>query len=553
MHVSDEDSSNLSTSESSFSSDEEEPSIPHIFEQKTLSIPMSKPTSGRLDGVRPESRQTNIASSSRKRPNCSSAPTTGNQSASSSSTQSASGRLGHVVSFTPSDATSDCGTSAEAVTLTVFLRANEGTSLAGTISQATFSFPATSQATLPACVDGGAALQSEPFEVQLSVPIATELPVTLDVIIGLTLSTSTPTSVQGVAETGVVYKELKYTVLITAEIVDIARSGLPVTSHGETVTLRPFLEQRSLSSPVPETNDLGRIRTHERSREFSLPSMPASPAFGVPVEHQTRHGSVDGQVPAHVAAALIGRWRAKQARRKISLSVEESGVFTSSPKSEDSDGGVLHPGSTSTTRAVGARSNSSLSLDGSEDTPQRPSSFSHDVSMHAAAAVGTWLARYKDSNRGKASHKERRERKGNRSRRSSVDSQDSADSQEGKVDRRPEVREERLIANSPWEIDYATIVFPDPCKRLGIGAYGEVFKATWGCTTVAVKKLLDQEMTDVLIKEFRHEVDIVSRLRHPSVVLWLGACTTPPNLALVTEFMEGGSLSHVLHKCPKVK
>lgn len=32
-----------------------------------------------------------------------------------------------------------------------------------------------------------------------------------------------------------------------------------------------------------------------------------------------------------------------------------------------------------------------------------------------------------------------------------------------------------------------------------------------------------------------------------SVILFLGACTTPPRLSVVTEFMEMGSLYHLIH------
>jgi serine/threonine protein kinase len=43
---------------------------------------------------------------------------------------------------------------------------------------------------------------------------------------------------------------------------------------------------------------------------------------------------------------------------------------------------------------------------------------------------------------------------------------------------------------------------------------------------VAVKKLFNQEHAEQSMREFRAEVSILSRLRHPSIVLWLGACTT---------------------------
>ncbi|EPS58096.1 hypothetical protein M569_16720, partial [Genlisea aurea] len=38
-----------------------------------------------------------------------------------------------------------------------------------------------------------------------------------------------------------------------------------------------------------------------------------------------------------------------------------------------------------------------------------------------------------------------------------------------------------------------------------------------------------------------------SRLRHPNVILFLGACTKPPQLSMITEYMEMGSLYYLIH------
>ncbi|WJZ96539.1 hypothetical protein VitviT2T_015215 [Vitis vinifera] len=36
-------------------------------------------------------------------------------------------------------------------------------------------------------------------------------------------------------------------------------------------------------------------------------------------------------------------------------------------------------------------------------------------------------------------------------------------------------------------------------------------------------------------------------LRHPNVILFLGACMKPPHLSMITEYMEMGSLHYVIH------
>jgi serine/threonine protein kinase len=65
---------------------------------------------------------------------------------------------------------------------------------------------------------------------------------------------------------------------------------------------------------------------------------------------------------------------------------------------------------------------------------------------------------------------------------------------------------------------------------------------------VAVKVFLDQHVQMEAIEEFKAEVAIMRRLRHPNVVLFMGAVTKPPNLSIITEFCPRGSLYRLLHR-----
>ncbi|CAA7394818.1 unnamed protein product [Spirodela intermedia] len=85
-------------------------------------------------------------------------------------------------------------------------------------------------------------------------------------------------------------------------------------------------------------------------------------------------------------------------------------------------------------------------------------------------------------------------------------------------------------------------------ERIGLGSYGEVYRAEWNSKEVAVKKFLDQDFYGDALDEFRREVRIMRRLRHPNVVLFMGAVTRPPNLSIVTEFLPRGSLYRILHR-----
>ncbi|XP_074311487.1 serine/threonine-protein kinase EDR1 isoform X2 [Silene latifolia] len=85
-------------------------------------------------------------------------------------------------------------------------------------------------------------------------------------------------------------------------------------------------------------------------------------------------------------------------------------------------------------------------------------------------------------------------------------------------------------------------------ERIGLGSYGEVYHADWNGTEVAVKKFLDQDFSGAALEEFKREVRIMRRLRHPNIVLFMGAVTRPPHLSIVTEFLPRGSLYRILHR-----
>ncbi|KAL3643511.1 hypothetical protein CASFOL_014326 [Castilleja foliolosa] len=106
------------------------------------------------------------------------------------------------------------------------------------------------------------------------------------------------------------------------------------------------------------------------------------------------------------------------------------------------------------------------------------------------------------------------------------------------------VLESSKILNKPllpfpeWNIDFSEITIG---TRVGIGFFGEVFRGTWNGVEVAIKLFLEQDLNVENIEDFCNEISILSRIRHPN------ACTTPPRLSLVTEYMEMGSLYFLIH------
>lgn len=50
-----------------------------------------------------------------------------------------------------------------------------------------------------------------------------------------------------------------------------------------------------------------------------------------------------------------------------------------------------------------------------------------------------------------------------------------------------------------------------------------------------------------MLREFAQEVYIMKKVRHKNVVQFIGACTRPPVLCIITEFMHGGSIFDFLY------
>ncbi|KAJ6343011.1 hypothetical protein OIU78_010852 [Salix suchowensis] len=95
-----------------------------------------------------------------------------------------------------------------------------------------------------------------------------------------------------------------------------------------------------------------------------------------------------------------------------------------------------------------------------------------------------------------------------------------------------------------WEeIVSATLSFSEELK-IGMGAYGTVYKCNFRHTTVAVKVL--HSIEDNNSKQFQQELEILSKIRHQHLLMLLGAC--PDHGCLVYEYMKNGSLEDRLQR-----
>lgn len=86
-------------------------------------------------------------------------------------------------------------------------------------------------------------------------------------------------------------------------------------------------------------------------------------------------------------------------------------------------------------------------------------------------------------------------------------------------------------------------------EHIGSGEFGQVFRGFYRGKEVAIKQLYwdDTVLPEVIIQDLTREIESFRHLRHKRLVSFIGACLEIPNLCLVTEYMPGGSLHHLLH------
>lgn len=102
---------------------------------------------------------------------------------------------------------------------------------------------------------------------------------------------------------------------------------------------------------------------------------------------------------------------------------------------------------------------------------------------------------------------------------------------------------ERQFRND-FEIKYKDLKFD---KRISEGGYGIVFKGRWMSTTVAIKEIKKEIIEQDKLEEFKNECAVMEVIRHPNIVMFLGACTKPPHLCIILEYCSKGSLWSCLH------
>jgi len=110
------------------------------------------------------------------------------------------------------------------------------------------------------------------------------------------------------------------------------------------------------------------------------------------------------------------------------------------------------------------------------------------------------------------------------------------------------------ITATEW-ISYDELDYKED-DEIGRGAYGVVYYGLWNeATEVAIKKCIapTEFLDPISLQEFQREVVILSQLRHPNIVQYLGASQSPnADILVVMEYIPSGSLADKLKVRPDV-
>lgn len=89
-------------------------------------------------------------------------------------------------------------------------------------------------------------------------------------------------------------------------------------------------------------------------------------------------------------------------------------------------------------------------------------------------------------------------------------------------------------------------------EEIGQGSYAVVYHGLWNGSDVAIKVYFGKDYSEGTLLDYKKEIGIMRKLRHPNVLLFMGACYSQERLAIVTEFLPRGSLFKILHRSNQV-
>ncbi|KAG2202866.1 hypothetical protein INT46_007546 [Mucor plumbeus] len=101
--------------------------------------------------------------------------------------------------------------------------------------------------------------------------------------------------------------------------------------------------------------------------------------------------------------------------------------------------------------------------------------------------------------------------------------------------------------NPDFDIPYHALVVG---KKLGSGGFKDCYTGTYKGEPVAIGELRLTHFNQVDLNEIKHEINVLKQLRHENVIRFIGVCTHPQHLCIITELCAKGDLFDVI-RCYK--
>ncbi|XP_010439238.1 PREDICTED: dual specificity protein kinase shkE isoform X1 [Camelina sativa] len=102
----------------------------------------------------------------------------------------------------------------------------------------------------------------------------------------------------------------------------------------------------------------------------------------------------------------------------------------------------------------------------------------------------------------------------------------------------------RFVTDSSCEIRWEDLQLGE---EVGRGSFAAVHRGVWNGSDVAIKVYFEGDYNAMTLTECKKEINIMKKLRHPNVLLFMGAVCTEEKSAIVMEYMPRGSLFKILH------